>query len=126
MSEIEISPSTSRHVTIEVVDADGRLIQGADIDFVVNATPVGGVRRSVGKASIVVPDPQAVVEARATVMLLTQTAQLPPGQDAHTFRFAQASMFKSFAPPEARCPDGSSGQPCVDCQIGGSIVRICS
>lgn len=117
--------ASPREITVNVVDSQNAPINGADISFGVNGTPLGSVWRSLGKATIVMPDPFVVVEARATVMLVTQTAQLPPGQNTHTFRFSQAPPPKKLAPPEAQCPDGSSGQPCVDCQVGGSTVRVC-
>ncbi|MGD0950766.1 MAG: hypothetical protein ABSA52_25575 [Candidatus Binatia bacterium] len=122
------APSAGRRVVIRVVDPAGDPIQGAAIWFSINGTRAGIVQTGhSGSASIHVPDSSVVVDVTARLSQFTpQTAQLPPGLDTYTFRFPHNPHLKFFAPPLARCPDGSTGMPCVDCDIGGIIVRICS
>lgn len=121
-----LSFPSGRRIVIHVVDANDNPIPGSDILFSINRVPVGGVRSSAGSASLDMPESSVVVDVSAMVGQFTQSAHLPPGFDTHIFRFSQTRVYQSVGPPVASCPDGTSGQPCVDCDIGGIIVRICA
>jgi len=118
--------SPGRHIAVHVVDANDILITGADILFSIDGIPAGGVRSSAGNASFYTPNSSVTVDISVVVDLRTQSAHLPPGFDTYTFRFVEARAYLAAELPVASCPDGSSGQPCVDCDIGGVFVRICA
>jgi len=114
---------TQRQVSINVYDTYGNLFQGAQIDFLVDATLAGSVHSSDGRASIEVPD-DVSVEVRATCGHVTQAFNLQSDETMHDFHMPTVSL-GTAAPPEARCADGTTGQPCVDCRVGNITVRIC-
>ena len=120
--------SEGRRINVQVRDATSTFIEGCDIQFFIAdppVTPLGGVSKSRGHAALTVPDDSVVIGVSVTVDAATQTVLLPPGQNDYTFVFQQAPSYPSLASPRARCPDGTSGQPCVDCKIGGITIRIC-
>jgi hypothetical protein len=121
----------SRLIEILVEDVNGQPIWGANITFTVDGTPAGEVIGSYGRASIEIPANATLhVEASlgnikqdATVARATMTA---PKTVSHRFQFAKVPSLVVPAAPEARCPDGSTGRPCVKCLINGKTVTVCA
>jgi len=117
-----------RHIIVQVKDVHNQPIAASDIDFFLvdpQRTLLGSISDSGGRATLRVSDESVIIGVHVTVDAYIQSVDLPPGQNTHTFIFPHVALFKSIGAPRARCPDGSSGQPCVDCKIGGVTVRIC-
>lgn len=123
---------TLRLVSVRAVDAGGRSIEGANVEFYVDGEHAGGVYGSSGTASLDVA-PNAGVEVSVTLAVgsrkLQQRKMFPKsGDDAELLLRFPSYRPPNFLPvraPEARCPDGTSGQPCVECSVAGTTVRIC-
>lgn len=119
------SASSMRKFLVEVVDLTGVQLDGANIHFEVNDSSVGSVFDSQGSASIEIADQDAVITIRVDHDFETQVVSVPAGAGSHRFVFDHTSRAPAKGTPSARCPDGTTGQPCVTCNIGGSTVRIC-
>jgi hypothetical protein len=114
-----------RTVTIETLDASGRHAAGAELQIAAgNAT----FAVTVGSTAIRLEfeDPTLTLEVTASFWGEIARAVLPPDIHQHNFRFRAVLRGVYAGPGTARCPDGTAGQPCVDCNINGSIVRICA
>lgn len=116
---------STRRLLVEVVDPAGVAIQGADIHFEIDGVQVGSVFSSQGNASIEMDDQDVEITISAIVGFETQAISLRASVGAHRFVFANVPRAVAKGTPSARCPDGTTGQPCVTCNIGGSTVRIC-
>ncbi len=112
-------------VRITVRDRFDSPAAGAEISFTVDGIPQGSVTLGLNAATIELQNPHSILEVVADYAQQRQTVVLSPGLDDHTIRFTSSALSKSYRPAIARCPDGSVGQPCVDCMVNGSIVRIC-
>jgi hypothetical protein len=110
---------------VEVVDPMGVPLDGTNIHFEINGSKVGSVFSSQGNASIEIADQDVVITIFVDHDFETQVASVPASIGSHRFVFDNASRALTKGPPSARCPDGTTGQPCVNCSIGGSAVRIC-
>jgi hypothetical protein len=121
------APATpaSRQLKFAVIDRRNEPIEGARLEFFLDGEAIGSAVTGSHGASITVPIEIETIDVRATHGEATQTVTLAVVQLAHTFQFDR-SIFKSFAPSGARCPDGSTGNPCVDCVIDGRPIRICA
>jgi hypothetical protein len=78
------------------------------------------------ESTIEINDPNASVELQVTVDDEVQRGYLPPGQDSIRFDFKTVVLVKAKVPPVARCPDGTTGSPCVVCRDGNDTWRICA
>jgi hypothetical protein len=129
MPTVTMAPpkKVGRQVRITVLDANSKPAQGARLEFAVKGIPHGSVLvGEKAQAGFQTPDANASINVFAEYGEKKQDAYLPPGKDSFEFRFDTTVVFKSFRPPIARCPDGTTGQPCVDCEIDGQIITICS
>src|SRR5215469_16769399 len=104
-----VATAVKRLVSIKVVDAHSNPLVGANLEFLLNRQPAGGVTSSKGWASIEVPDEDIPIEVRATAGPFTEYARIAPDQDTHTIRFPRIQQ--PLGPPqlpasEARCWDG--------------------
>jgi hypothetical protein len=120
--------SPVRLIKISVHDRHGQPASAAEIDIAINGRPSGSIFTGWGvdESTIEINDPNAYVELQVTVAGQTQRANLPPGQDPHTFQFQTVALYKAKPPPVARCPDGTTGAPCVTCRDGNHTWRICT
>lgn len=114
-----------RKLLVEVVDQAGVPVQGADIHFEINGIKVGSVFGSQGNASIEMNNQDVEITICVIVGFETQAVSLHASVGAHRFVFNNAPYAVVKGTPSARCPDGTTGQPCVTCHIGGSTVRLC-
>jgi len=120
-------------VQVRVIDALGELFFGAQIDFSLRGASVGSVTDSAGEARITYPEEGAGLEVSVSASGATQSRLLAPGIDItpggtrNLVDFKMPVIRSTNVPPRpvAKCPDGTAGQPCVDCYINGSTIRVC-
>ena len=122
---------TERTFKITALDGLGAIAQGATVDFSADGMPCGGATVSLGAISLHVPASVNVVEVRASFGGEELKALLHGGTPNHTFRFFESlgpstRRSPNRQPGVAQCPDGSTGQPCVICNINGLQIRICA
>ena len=117
---------SSPSLEVRIVDRLGKPIDGATLTFRADGISIGATRNSSAVVSIDVPGSIQKIEIVAELLHQVQQVTLDAGMRSHTFVFNRMRSAAGVGPPEARCPNGSSGRPCVDCSIGGSIVRICA
>ncbi len=108
---------------VQVQDEHGIPIEGPDILFSVNGEPAGGVFGSNGTASFEAPYGVSVA-ASVEFLEIKKTLDLTDSSTRYTFEFPRPTEILPAA-RQARCPDGTTGQPCVDCKVDGKNVRIC-
>jgi hypothetical protein len=117
-------PETHR-VTITVVDHDKEPVVGASLTFEVENTLYGQATIGSRPVTIELSDDEVRLTVKAKYSGQKQEVSLSPDQRSYTFYFTRTVTPQTFGPPVATCPDGTSGQPCVDCVIGGNKIRIC-
>jgi len=116
-----------RQVNIAVLDKNGNPARGAKISFQFNGTPCGRANLSGGKVSVEVPDTDEVLTAVAELSGETQSLDFARGHNEGVIQFLTSSGLTTILPNgTAICPDNTSGQPCVDCRVGGVLIRICA
>jgi hypothetical protein len=117
-----MSAPAATAIAIQALDQSGRPAVGVVMDIHINGAHAGSVHSGTGSAQIEFAAPNANVTIVATFDGLTQTATAAPGQDTVVFHFPKAAPQRlgSFQ-SRARCPDGTTGSPCVDCPN----ARIC-
>jgi len=122
--------SVGRTITIALRDRFGARLSAGEIEISINGQPRGSIftgSSGVGESVIEIGDPHATVSVKASAndgaVLL---ADLPPGTDFYQFDFQTAPLIKANLPPVARCPDGTTGSPCVTCTDGIDTWRICT
>jgi hypothetical protein len=129
---MSLSPDVpARRITIAIQDADGVPLAGALVRITVDGQSLGILQTGadpagVSSLSLQGEDLWATVSLHATYGSQTQDATLPPGEDNHVFVFDAVAMVRSKGPAVARCPDGTSNSPCVDCSSGTRQWRICA
>jgi hypothetical protein len=137
-----------------VQDHRGRPVPSALVEIYVNGRPRGTVNTGwgVNESTVTISDANASVDVKVAVADEVQQAHLGPGQDSIRFEFRAiaglpwvpsallgiwnllgigGSMtglagYFGKAPPVARCPDGTTGSPCVLCRDGDETWRICT
>jgi hypothetical protein len=121
------APATpaSRQVRFAVIDQRHEPIEGVRLEFSFDGKAMGSVVTGPRGATLTVPRQIETIDVRATHGEKTLTATIATTELAYTFQF-ERSLFKSYEPSGARCPDGSTGNPCVDCVIDGRPIRICA
>lgn len=108
---------TGRRVRITAIDAVGRPAP-ASVEILIDGEPAGQLELGSGNARAVhvtVHDPRSVIELQASFLAETFHAELPPGVDHADFQFSGVARFAVASRPQAICPDGKSGSPCVQC-----------
>ncbi len=129
---MSISPdATARRITIVVQDREGVPLSGAAVRIAADGQSLGILQTggdAVGPSSLTLQgeDVAATVELQASYGGQTQNASLPPGVNDQVFIFDAVAMVRSKGPAVARCPDGTSNSPCVDCINGTRQWRICA
>ncbi|MDB5405102.1 MAG: hypothetical protein JWL84_14 [Rhodospirillales bacterium] len=121
MSEGQEKP---RRLRILVENTAGLPMVGARIKVFYRGEAAGEVVSS-GRSLVEFDDIEAL-ELTAAVGGLRASAQVTAGQDEVRLVIPTERAIELAAIPTARCPDGSSGQPCVTCRIGGRNIRICA
>jgi hypothetical protein len=115
-----------REIFVTVVDSDGKRIPGAKISVTVDDIPSGSLALGEGPGSFEIDSVFARVSLKAEAGGVAIETQLGSSENAHQFRFPTSFRADYVStPPEARCPDGTVGNPCVVCNVAGTRVRIC-
>jgi hypothetical protein len=115
----------SRVVRILVLGEAQAKIAGAHIVLAVDGVTIGQIASSSGEATVTLPGAVQSLAVTVTYDGTSQLAQLHAGDVECRFTFPGAQGFSGYAVPEARCPDGTVGQPCVDCAVAGATYKIC-
>lgn len=115
----------TRRVSVAVVDLDGNFISAAQLQCFVDKTPFGACVTSARMSSFEFDD-KGIFSVEAVYGGAMQTLSAAPGQHQLTFKFPrQPHGLKTLMQAGARCPDGSTGFPCVSCTVGKDTIRIC-
>jgi hypothetical protein len=115
----------SRQVSFAVLDTSNEPLAGATLEFFVDGVAYGAATTGGQGATISVPLYTGEIEVVARYGESRRTVKVGVDQHSYAFTF-QRLLFKFFEPSGARCPDGTTGQPCVDCVIDGKPIRICA
>jgi hypothetical protein len=126
-------PKAKTSVQVRVLDSLGEMFFGARIDFSIHGALAGRVIDSAGKATITYPELETELEVVVSAMnstesrLLLSGVDIKPGSTQNFVDFRLPIRRSTNMPPQptAKCPDGTSGQPCVNCPLGGSTIRVC-
>ena len=118
------APDTrARRITINVENASGERLAGAHVEVRRGDTLLGTMISS-GRSSVEIEGAQPL-SIEAAIAGARAQAIVRPDQTDVTLRLATTRFIELASTPTARCPDGTSGQPCVTCIIDGREVRIC-
>jgi len=116
--------SRARSVLVQVVDANGDPFIGATVAFALNGSDVGEVIDSRGSARIELPLESGDLSVTVSALGVVRSIDLRQ-IDSVVVTIPTISRAVSSL-PEARCPDGTSGQPCVTCTLSnGRRVKVC-
>jgi hypothetical protein len=116
-----------RRATITVLNSRQQPARGAEVSFAIRGVSYGSVVvGGTGYASLYTPNERATIKVSVRYGGVQQEASLSPSTGSFEFKFDSAVLFRGPPSPIARCPDGTTGQPCVDCVINGESIRICS
>lgn len=113
---------------LRLTDASGAPLLGARVTFRTENSYLGRVQNSPAAISLELDADgdwahSLTVTAEAELFGVVRVSSLLSGA---TQTLALPTQGVGFAgPPTAYCPDGTAGQPCVDCIIGALKVRIC-
>jgi hypothetical protein len=118
--------AAAQPLAILVVDSDGKPVVGARLEFRHNGALVGKVI-SGGESSI---QTEVWDELQVTAVVGDRrfSARAEFGERELTLVIPSSlakTLRKPTGPPTARCPDGTSGQPCVTCRINGQDYFVC-
>jgi len=116
--------AVSRQVVIGVHTEDGEPIAGALIDVYLNGRQAASIVSS-GVSSVEVSDPRAALSLKVSVGGETRRIDVALDQTNLDLVFRARLYFQIAPTPGGRCPDGTTGQPCVTCLIDGNEVRVC-
>ncbi|MTD93141.1 hypothetical protein GIW81_02195 [Hyphomicrobium sp. xq] len=117
-------PEASPRLQISVVDAEGRPIAGALIDVYLDNEFVGTITSS-GSSLLEFADPGVTLRLEARIADLKEIREIDARDHAVSFVFTNPPRRLTATIPGGRCADGTTGQPCVVCRVGGRQVRIC-
>ena len=115
-----------RVVTLVALDGQGGPAAGAELRFSSVSDDFGNVILGNSPARIELENVETTLQVEATFWGEVLAAILPPGLNRHIFHFRTVSKQLHIGPGTAQCPDGTQGQPCVDCIVNGSVIRICA
>jgi hypothetical protein len=115
----------TRVIAISVIDKALQPLEGASVSFFENNALLGNVITGIRGASITLSHLVQNIHVQAIYAGTKQETGISTLQISHTFVFARIVSFKSPY-PIAQCPNGDTGQPCVDCVINGRKIRICA
>ena len=116
----------SGNLEITVIDRANVPLEGVTVTFWVGRVLLGTVVTGTHGASIVLPNSITEIEAVAKYGDTEERKRILTKDDfSHAFVFERQTHF-AFAAPVAKCPNGDTGQPCVDCVVAGKSIRICA
>ena len=112
-----------RRIVINVETASGDRLSGAHIEVSRSGALLGSMTSS-GRSSVEIEGLEPL-NVRASIPGANAQSTIGPNQTEITLRIATNRFVELASTPTARCPDGTSGQPCVTCVIDGRQIRIC-
>jgi hypothetical protein len=122
------SDAPVRLIKIAAQDAKGRHAYPVNIEILLDGIKAGSLTtdRDHASPSIAINDLSASVQLYAWYGGHELFADLSTSLASYLFEFPIVAR-EDFAGPsaEARCPDGTTGVPCVTCTVNGTKVRIC-
>lgn len=126
---ITSSVERERAISVSVVNSEGEAV-GATVHVIVKGIEVGSFTLDAEhtEASIEIDEEFGEVDLKARSGIQTLTARLPIDARSHVFSFSTVltrTRRGGHIVAEARCPDGTTGTPCVTCVVSGIPVRIC-
>lgn len=115
-----------RAVKVTVVDHSGKLASGATLTFLLEDVHVGSA--TIGTEPVMVEFSTADGDLAVAVNFLGEhhVHVFTRTESQYTFELRSTAHFIRPARGLAECPNGKTGQPCVDCLVGGKQIRICS
>lgn len=111
-------------IDVVVVNEDGQTVIGARVEISADGVPLGDF--VTGGESSIETDEDVAVTLRVEIAGFSVSAIVAPGSRSQRIVIPTSRVFPYAAMPTARCPDGTAGQPCVTCQVGGRTIRICA
>lgn len=120
------TPEARRQVRIAVRDKNGNFAAGASVDFYQQSLHLGGATVGDREVTISYPSSMGTIEVVAKLSDEAQSTKLESSQREQGFQFSGIAPSHVTGARTARCADGSSGQPCVNCTVGGKPIRICA
>jgi|ERR1700683_2571190 hypothetical protein len=115
----------SRSIAIAVVGKDHNPLEGAAVSFFEDDKLFGTVITGIRGASITLSHVVRSIDVKVVYADSKQETTVSASEASYTFVFARKFDFK--APKAiAQCPNGDTGQPCVDCVVDGKKIRICA
>lgn len=124
-----VSQPSGRAITVEVLDAQGRTAADATIVVSIDNRPAGEIHTGSGADRpfmLFIDDLNAAVDLTVTLSGSTQSMQLMGGMRVARFVFSHAPLGASKKAPSLKCPDGTTGFPCVTCTDGSVSWRMCA
>jgi len=120
--------SRGRVIDVAVVDAAGQSLQGVKVAIKIRGVSAGSFVTDAyhTAGSFEIHGEAMRVELVASYGQQQLTAPMRKEFNSHTFAFAvlpYLAVAQTVA--VARCPDGTTGTPCVTCVVGDIRVRIC-
>jgi hypothetical protein len=117
----------TRVITIEVVDGSGRPLPGVSIAVTIDGSFAGSIQTGSDSQAVTLEvDSAATVTVVAELLGQQQGAVLAPDSSGARLVFGQAPHFAGTIPAIARCPDGTTGSPCVICRKGSATWKMCA
>ncbi len=126
-----LPPQASSHassfarITIWTVDARGDQTAGVYVQIAASNVLLGSFVSGQGPAEVELDENYAHIRLRAEYQSSVVFADLSPRTQEFVLKLNVLAEARVRRRPEARCPDGTTGVPCVVCKIGESRVRIC-
>jgi hypothetical protein len=117
----------TRTIRVSAVDSAGGPV-GAVVNVSVFGVKLGSLQLSEDGAEglIELPDQFHTVQLNARLQDQILSTLVEHGETAHQFIFSGLHLRTIVAPlAQARCPDGTTGTPCVICTVSGIKVRLC-
>ena len=113
-------------VRVSVVGRNGKPLGGCRITFLVGNEIVGTIDPSNGSGSILLPGGHETLIVEASYGSSVVQHVVYQEHNIVVQLDEDEPLFKAFTRGLAVCPDGTSGQPCVTCSLGGKPYQICA
>jgi hypothetical protein len=121
-------PTTRRTVAIVVTDPTGAPAAGVRVEVLIDGMPSGHFDTGSGTAQpmTVTAPADATVELTLSAVGQVQRVRVAPGQNRVHLSVASTLRFAIQVPPVAKCPDQTTGRPCVTCRDpSGAEWELC-
>jgi hypothetical protein len=120
--------TNGRSIKIRFQDAGDAIVYPVSVQLRLDGRAAGSLvtDRDHTSAVLLVGDGGAHLQVAARFGSHELVAELAEDATSHTFVFPISRGNRQVAATaEARCPDGTTGVPCVVCRVGETYIRIC-